>query len=187
MPQQSNPQQRTNQTTGQNGQGQQSQQRNGQRARQKKLTEYATQLIEKQKIRNSYGLREKQFRKYFDAAGKFSGQTGNVLLTTLERRLDNTVFRSGMAKSRAQARQLISHRHFAVNGKRVNVASLLVSKGDVITPNKITTVSYNPETIETDWLKTDKKSGKITVERLPEKNDLPIEFDTQKVIEFYSR
>lgn len=168
-------------------QGQQPQQRTQQRGRQKKLTEYATQLIEKQKTRNEYGLREKQFRKYFNAASKIGGKTGSALLETLERRLDNVIYRSGMAKTRSQARQLISHRHFKVNGKRVNIASIMVKAGDIIEPNKITTVSYNPEVIETDWLKTDKKSGKVTVVRIPTDKELPIEFDTQKIVEFYSR
>lgn len=157
------------------------------RGRQKKITEYGAQLLEKQKTRNAYGLREKQFRKYFDAASKFSGKTGTVLLQTLERRLDNVIFRSGLAKTRAQARQLVSHRHFVLNGTRVSIASILVKNGDVITPFKAGDVNYNPDVIEVDWLKTDKKSGKITVQRLPENGDLPIEFDTQKIIEFYSR
>ncbi|MEX2361622.1 MAG: 30S ribosomal protein S4, partial [Patescibacteria group bacterium] len=118
---------------------------------------------------------------------KFRGTTGEVLLQTLERRLDNALFRSGFAKTRQQARQLVSHRHILLNGSRVSIPSILVKEKDVIEPYKNTTLEFHPETAEVDWLKVDKKSGKITVKRLPEGTDLPIEFDTQKIIEFYSR
>ncbi len=161
----------------------------GQRSnkRQKKVTEYGQQLQEKQKTRNSYGMREKQFRKYFDAAAKFHGTTGSVLLQTLERRLDNTVFRAGLVKTRAQARQLISHRHFQLNGHRVSVASILVKPGDVIEYYKKREIDWNEDAHDVDWLKVEKKTGKVTVTSLPEGSDLPIEFDTQKIVEFYSR
>ncbi|MEX0594784.1 MAG: 30S ribosomal protein S4 [Patescibacteria group bacterium] len=158
-----------------------------QKARQRKITEYGQQLIEKQKTKRAYGMREKQFRGYFAKAAKFRGTTGEVLLQTLERRLDNALFRSGFAKTRQQARQLVSHRHILLNGSRVSIPSILVKEKDVIEPYKNTTLEFHPETAEVDWLKVDKKSGKITVKRLPEGTDLPIEFDTQKIIEFYSR
>lgn len=155
--------------------------------RQKKLTEYAVQLREKQATRNNYGLRETQFRLYFNKALKFRGQTGMVLLQLLERRIDNVIFRAGLAKTRSQARQLISHRHFALNGTRVNVPSIMVKQGDLILAHKKETISVSEDTKPADWLKVDAKTMKITVERLPEEADLPIEFDTQKIIEFYSR
>ncbi len=155
--------------------------------RPKKLTEYGTQLVEKQKTKQAYGMRETQFRRYFTMAAKFRGKTGEMLLQTLERRLDNVLFRAGLAKTRAQARQAVSHRHFTVNGQRVSVPSILVNVKDVIAPHKADSFTYNPESAIADWLKVDKKSGKITVERLPETADLPVEFDTQKIIEFYSR
>lgn len=158
-----------------------------QRGRQRKITEYGMQLQEKQKTRNAYGMREAQFRRYFENATKFRGQTGVVLLQTLERRLDNVLFRAGLAKTRAQARQLVSHRHVAINRHRTNVASQLVKAGDVVEFHKKDDLTFYPETAQADWLKVDKKTGKITVERIPEAVELPIEFDTQKIIEFYSR
>lgn len=158
-----------------------------QRARQRKITEYGTQLQEKQKTRNAYGLREAQFRRYYNLAAKFRGQTGQMLLKNLESRLDNVLFRAGLAKTRAQARQLVSHRHFKLNGLRVSIPSIAVKVGDVIEPHKGGEIEFAPETTAADWLKVDKKTGKVTVTRLPEASDLPIEFDTQKIVEFYSR
>ncbi|MBI4948129.1 30S ribosomal protein S4 [Candidatus Berkelbacteria bacterium] len=158
-----------------------------QKARQKKVSEYGQQLQEKQKTRNAYGMREAQFRRYFLAASKFKGQTGQMLLQILERRLDNAIFRAGMAKTRRQARQMISHRRFTLNGVRISVPSILVSEKDVIAPYSGVTIEFNQDIPESLWLKVDKKAVKATVERLPINNDLPIEFDTQKIIEFYSR
>lgn len=158
-----------------------------QRGRQKKITEYGAQLQEKQKTRNAYGLREAQFRRYYQQAAKFRGQTGAMLLQYLERRIDNVIFRAGLAKTRAQARQLVSHRHIVLNRRRINVPSHQVSIGDVIEFHNRNHVEFHPETAQADWLKVDKKTGRITVERIPETTDLPIEFDTQKIIEFYSR
>ncbi len=158
-----------------------------QRTRQKKITEYGAQLQEKQRLRNNYGLREKQFRRYFTLASKQRGQTGRVLLETLERRLDNVLFRAGLALSRAHARQLVSHRHFRLNGHRVNIPSIMVSVGDKIEPHKKELVTIRPETVDMKWLDLDKKTMSVTVKSFPDESELPIEFDTQKVIEFYSR
>src|SRR3954453_14308968 len=97
-----------------------------------KFSEYGLQLREKQKIKRIYGLMESQFRNLFAKADQMKGVTGNNLLSMLERRLDNAVYRSGFANSRAEARQLVRHGHFAVNGKRVNIPSFLVGKGDVV-------------------------------------------------------
>ncbi|HUD20456.1 MAG TPA: 30S ribosomal protein S4 [Candidatus Saccharimonadales bacterium] len=155
--------------------------------RPKKVSEYGKQLQEKQKTRNSYGLREAQFKKYFDAAAKFRGQTGELLLQTLERRLDNVVFRAGFARTRAQARQLVSHRHVTLNGSRISIPSISVKVGDVIAFHKEHEVSIAPETPKVDWLKVEPKKGKITVGRIPTGIDLPVEFDTQKIVEFYSK
>lgn len=155
--------------------------------RQKKITEYGAQLQEKQKTRNAYELREKQFRLYFNRANKFRGQTGQVLLQLLERRLDNAIFRSGLAKTRAQARQMVSHRRFSLNGERVNIASIQLKPGDVVAACKPEAITAVPELKPADWLKVDDKKKAFTVKHLPEKADLPIEFDTQKIIEFYSR
>ncbi|OGD61083.1 hypothetical protein A3A71_02500 [Candidatus Berkelbacteria bacterium RIFCSPLOWO2_01_FULL_50_28] len=156
-------------------------------SRKRKVTEYGTQLQEKQKARIAYGLREKQFRRYFNQAAKDKAQTGNSLLTLLERRIDNVVFRAGLVQSRAQARQLISHRHFKLNGRRINVASILVTVGDVIEPVSAKDLNLRQDISQTSWLKTDKKTLKVTVESFPSAEELPLEFDTQKIVEFYSR
>jgi small subunit ribosomal protein S4 len=157
------------------------------RGRQRKITEYGSQLQEKQRLRNNYGLREKQFRRYFENAAKHRGQTGRLLLETLERRLDNVVFRAGLAHSRAQARQMINHRHFKLNSTRVSIPSIIVQPGDVLEPYKKELAQLRPESAELEWLDVDKKTLKVTVKELPGETELPIEFDTQKVIEFYSR
>lgn len=158
-----------------------------QQRRRKKVTEYGMQLQEKQKTKRAYGLREKQFRRYYLMAAKNRSETGQTLLQELESRLDNVIFRSGLAVSRSQARQLISHRHFKLNGKRVSIASILVRIGDSIEPHSIKSVKFTPERGVSPWLKLDKKSLRLTVERLPLKEELPLEFDTQKIVQFYSR
>lgn len=155
--------------------------------RQRKLSAYGEQLQEKQKTRNAYGLREAQFRRYFNQAAKLRGQTGTMLLQTLERRLDNVIFRAGLAKTRAQARQMVNHRHFSLNGQRVGIPSILVKVGDVIEPYRDLTVELSENLQEISWLKLDKSGRRITIKELPQTVDLPIEFDTQKIIEFYSR
>lgn len=154
--------------------------------RQRKITEYGQQLIEKQKTKRAYGMRETQFKRYFTEAAKFRGKTGEILLQTLERRIDNVLYRSGFTKTRKQARQLVSHRHVTLNGIRISIPSIIVKEKDVIKPYK-GVLEYQPESPEVDWLKIDKKTSKITVTHLPTESDLPIEFDTQKIIEFYSR
>ena len=98
----------------------------------RKKSEYSLQLTEKQKVKFIYGIMEKQFRMYYEKAEKAQGKTGEVLLTTIERRLDNVVFRLGFARTRREARQLVNHAHFTVNGKKVNIPSYLVKVGDVI-------------------------------------------------------
>ena len=155
--------------------------------RQRKITEYGYQLQEKQKVKEAYGLREKQFRRYFTIAAKNRAQTGQTLLQTLESRLDNVVYRSGLAISRAQARQYISHRHFTLNGKRVSIASILVKAGDLIQPHNLKTVTFDAEHGVADWVKLNKKTLQVAVERLPNPEELPLEFDTQKIVQFYSR
>ncbi|MCR4277495.1 MAG: 30S ribosomal protein S4 [Candidatus Berkelbacteria bacterium] len=158
-----------------------------QQQRRRKITEYGYQLQEKQKAKQAYGLRERQFRLYYASAAKNRSETGNTLLQTLESRIDNVIFRSGLAISRPQARQLVSHRHFALNGKRVSIPSILVTPGDVITPNTAKTVHFEAERGIAPWLDLNKKSLTITVERLPSADELPLEFDTQKIVQFYSR
>jgi len=158
-----------------------------QKAKQKKVTQYGSQLQEKQSLRNSYGIREAQFRRYYKIAAKFKGQTGIVLLTLLERRLDNSIFKAGFAKSKAHARQLIAHRHITVNGKRVSTPSQLVEVNDTIAAYKSDSLELFSENKPPSWMSVDKKNKTILIKRLPESDELPIEFDTQKIIEFYSR
>lgn len=153
----------------------------------RKITEYGYQLQEKQKTKQAYGLREKQFRGYFTAAAKNRAETSQTFLQTLESRLDNVIFRAGLAISRSQARQLVSHRHFALNGKRVNIPSILVKPGDVIAPNTLKTVQFEAERGIASWLDLNKKTLVITIERLPNAEELPLEFDTQKIVQYYSR
>lgn len=156
------------------------------RGKQRKISQYGYQLIEKQSLRNAYGMRETQFRRYFNIASKFRGQTGMVLLQILEKRIDNVIFRAGLAKTRAQARQMVSHRRFMYNGTRITVASTIVKPGDVIEPYK-PGIEILKEIKAPNWLKVDQKTGKIEVTRVPDNDELPMEFDTQKVIEFYSK
>jgi len=160
-----------------------------------KLSEYGTQLREKQKTRSFYGVGEKQFRKYFELASKKKGITGIVLLQTLESRLDNVVYRLGFGASRPQARQLVTHGNIAVNGKKVDVASYLVKPGDVVSIRE--NRKDNPvikQNIENgsarpvpEWLEFDNKTlvGKVvrTVNR--EENDLPVE--EHLIVELYSK
>jgi len=158
-----------------------------QNKRPRKITEYGYQLQEKQKAKAAYGIREKQFRNYYTVAAKDRAQTGNTLLQILELRLDNVIFRAGLAKTRSQARQLVSHRHFKLNGRRVSIASIQVSVNDIIEPNKTSTLEFNKELPCPKWLKVNPKLFKISVERVPNEDELPLEFDTQKIVQFYSR
>ena len=155
--------------------------------RARKVTEYGAQLQEKQKVKQSYGLREAQFRRLFKLAGKNRAQAGLTILQLLERRLDNVVFRAGLAFTLKHARQLLNHRHFRLNDLRVSSASTLVKKGDVITAQNAKKVSIQQGLAPAPWLKVDKKKLQVSVVRLPEAEDLPQEFEPEKIIAFYSR
>ncbi len=160
-----------------------------------KLSEYGTQLREKQKTRSFYGVGEKQFRKYFELASKKKGITGIVLLQTLESRLDNVVYRLGFGASRPQARQLVTHGNIAVNGKKVDVASYLVKPGDVVSIRE--NRKDNPvikQNIENgsarpvpEWLEFDNKTlvGKVVRKVNREEIDLPVE--EHLIVELYSK
>ena len=175
---------RRNYPPGQHGQG-----------RRRKVSEYAVQLREKQRLKRTYGLLEKQFRKYFDMAERSKAVTGEALLTLLERRLDNMVFRMGLAGSRAQARQLIRHRHFAVNGRRVDIPSYLVKPGDEITVRERSRdKEIFREAVEVaarrgvaEWLELDaeKLAGKVV--RFPEREELTMPINERLVVELYSK
>ncbi|OGD23888.1 30S ribosomal protein S4 [Candidatus Azambacteria bacterium RBG_16_47_10] len=158
-------------------------------------SEYGTQLREKQKVKQSYGIRERQFRKYFDAASKSRGRTSGILTQLLETRLDNVVFRLGFAGSRSQARQMVGHGHFAVNGRRVDIPSYQVKTGDIITIregsagkkifNDLRTVIKKYDAPE--WLAIDKEALKGEVKRTPTEEESEMPFNLQLIIEFYSR
>ncbi|TAM56804.1 MAG: 30S ribosomal protein S4 [Chloroflexota bacterium] len=163
--------------------------------RRRKPSEYGIQLREKQKIRRVYSVLERQFQGYFVVAESRPGVTGENLLRLLEARLDNVVFRMGFAASRAQARQLVAHRHFAVNGRATNVPSFQIHPGDRIDVRE-TSRTAEPfklarETLRTaqvpEWLTVDadKLSGSVTA--LPRRDQMPLELNEQLVVEYYSR
>jgi small subunit ribosomal protein S4 len=163
--------------------------------RRRKVSEFGVQLREKQKMRRIYSVHERQFKRYFDEAERRSGVTGEALLRLLETRLDNVVFRMGFATSRAQARQLVTHGHFAVNGKPTNIASYSVGEGDRVEVRETSAKSnYFKNAREAlkgaqrpDWLSVDadKLSGNVTA--LPRRDQMPAELNEQLVVEYYSR
>jgi small subunit ribosomal protein S4 len=160
-----------------------------------KKSEYALQLREKQKLRYMFGLLEKQFRKYFDKASRMMGVTADNMMMQLELRLDNVIYRSGLALTRFQSRQFASHGHFLVNGRRVTIPSYQIKAGDVIElrPSsqkskvfvgiKEENESYEPPR----WLLVDLKKNTVTVESLPGVKDFDQLVDMQLIVEFYSR
>ncbi len=166
------------------------------KGRKRKLTEYGLRLMEKQKLKFLYGgIREKQFKKYFDMASKAKGNTGQVLLQLLERRLDNVVYRLGIACTRRQARQFVAHGHILVNGKVVDIPSYQVSPGDIIevkpSSRDIPQIIQNIENIDPRsvpvWLELDKGNLRGKVLDLPKDIQLEIPVNIQYIIEFYSR
>lgn len=165
--------------------------------RQGKPSLYATQLREKQKVRRVYGVLEKQFRKLMTDANRSKGQSGQVLLQLLERRLDNVVYRAGLATSRRAARQLVTHGHFMLNGRRVDIPSIRVKEGDVITVRPKSTKSVyftmiddvvkNTSQSPLSWLKSDVKKLTITITGLPKREEAEVDINEQLIVEFYSR
>lgn len=158
----------------------------GKRGR-RKVSEYGLQLREKQKLKKIYGLLEKQFRKYVTNAQKNKGNTEETLIQLLETRLDNVVYRLGFAKSRFQARQMVSHKHVLINGKKVNIPSYAVRAGDTIDidPKMLKNIELNEEVQSLPFVERTETTGKLT--RLPESAEVPNPVDYQLVIEFYSR
>ncbi len=163
--------------------------------RRRKVSEYGLQLREKQKVRKSYSVLEKQFQNYFEKAEKRKGMTGENLLRMLEMRLDNVVFRMGLASSRAQARQLVSHGHFAVNGRPTNVPSFGVKVGDKVEVREgrrsreifKTTAELMKSAQTPDWVSSDASHLAGTVIAEPAREQMPLEFNEQLVVEYYSR
>ncbi|MFA6989236.1 MAG: 30S ribosomal protein S4 [Candidatus Gastranaerophilaceae bacterium] len=159
----------------------------------KKLSDYALHLKEKQKIRLTYLVSEKQFSKYYEKASHKQGITGTILLQILESRLDNVLYRAGFATTRKQARQMVGHGHVIVKGRKVDIPSYLVSSGEIITIKAKSSdlfkgvVESIDQAIVPAWLTVDNQSLKITFDRLPEREELDPEFREQLVIEYYSK
>lgn len=160
-----------------------------------RFSDYGVQLREKQKVKRMYGLLEKQFRDTFVRASSMKGRAGENLLILLERRLDNVVFRSGYATSRAEARQLVKHGHFRIDGHKVQTPSLLVKPGMKLSlrerSTKIERVSGALEALEgksvPQWLEVDKESKEAVVKQLPVREDITLPIDEQLIVELYSR
>ena len=160
-----------------------------------KTSEYGRQLREKQKMRRYYGVLETQFENYFREAQRVPGQTGKFFLQLPERRLDNVIYRLNLATSRAQARQLVTHRHFRVNGRIVNVPSFIVKAGDVITigerSQKSVIFGANIETAKTrrapEWLEFSETDSSAKVVALPSREQIDTPVDEQLIVEYYSR
>ena len=165
--------------------------------RQGKPSMYATQLREKQKVRRMYGLLEKQFANLMNEAGRKQGLAGENLLQLLERRLDNAVYRAGFATSRRAARQLVSHGHFELNGRRVDIPSIRVSAGDVLVVRaksqksgyftQLSDVINNSVQQPLSWLKADAKKMKIEITGLPTRQEAETDINEQLIVEYYSR
>ncbi len=163
--------------------------------RSRKLSEYGTQLREKQKAKFIYGVLEKPFRNYYDKADMMKGQTGENLMVMLESRLDNVVFRMGFARTRREARQVVDHKHITVNGKTINIPSYQIKAGDVIEVKEkskslqrfkdilaVTTGRLTPE-----WVDVDKENLKGTVSALPKRDQIDVPVDELAIVELYSK
>ena len=160
-----------------------------------KVSDYGIRLREKQRVRRIYGVKESQFRRYFEIADRKKGVTGTNLLVLLERRLDNVVYRLGFADSRAQARQLVKHGHFLVNGRRVDIPSFQVRVGDEITVREkskdIVPIVQAIEAVARrgvpDWLELDADNKKGVVKAMPERSHITMPIQEQYIVEFYSK
>lgn len=164
-------------------------------ARRRKRSDYGEQLREKQRVRRIYGIMERQFRNYYARASRMKGVTGENLLQLLERRLDNVVYRLGLAGNRAEARQLVLHRHVTVNGQRVNIPSFLVGKEAVVEiREKSRAMAKIAEALGgvdrrgvPAWLELDKESFRGKVVAMPSREDIGLEIREQLIVEFYSK
>jgi small subunit ribosomal protein S4 len=162
----------------------------------RKQSEYAMQLNEKQKVKFIYGVQEKQFRAYYEKAAAKEGVTGEQLLVTLERRLDNVVFRMGFALTRREARQLVSHGHFTVNGKSVDIPSFMTKPGDVIEVKEKSRGSVKFKRFLGEdaiavttptWMEREKDALKGTITRMPERADIDFPVEEHLIVELYSK
>ena len=170
--------------------------RNSANKMKKKQSEYGLQLVEKQKVKFIYGILEKQFHIYYNKVSKMPGKTGENLLTYIERRLDNVVFRLGLAATRREARQLVNHGHFTVNGKKVNIPSYIVNVDDVIEVKESSRSSVvftrlnDADMLITEtpqWLERDKEAFKGKVLRLPIREDIDFPVEEHLIVELYSK
>ena len=163
------------------------------RGRKAKLVGYGVQLREKQKVKRTYGVLENQFRRYFEAADRQKGITGELLLQSLERRLDNVVYRLGFATSRAQGRQLVRHGHFTVNGRKVDIPSYAVRPGDVVavraSSGQNPTIQHAMEEVKgrgiPEWLTLDGLGGRVS--QLPNRQQINLPVQEQLIVELYSK
>ena len=161
----------------------------------KKMREYGLQMREKQKTRRYYGVLEKQFVNYFEEADRKEGMTGENLICLLERRLDNVVYRMGFAASHKEARQLVLHGHFTVNGKKVNIPSLIIKAGDVISVKEASRDSVKFKALAESaanatapkWLEVKAEAMTATVLTLPAREDVDFDFNEQLIVELYSK
>lgn len=169
--------------------------RNSYTKNRRKKSEYAMQLQEKQKVKFIYGILEKQFHSYYEKAAKAPGQTGAVLLTMVETRLDNVAFRTGFCKTRREARQAVSHGHFTVNGKKVNIPSYLIKEGDVVAmtdkskdSDKIKGVlEANSAKPVVKWIEKDSENVKGKIVALPTVEDIDLPIEVHLIVELYSK
>ena len=161
----------------------------------RKQSEYAMQLQEKQKVKFVYGIMEKQFRAYYEKAARMPGKTGENLLVMVERRLDNAVYRLGFAMTRREARQLVNHGHFTVNGRKVNIPSYLVKVGDVIEVRETSRSSVKFKRFLGEdaiivnvpqWLEKEKNTLKGTVTKMPAREDIDLPIEEHLIVELYS-
>jgi len=160
-----------------------------------KLSEYGIQLREKQKVRRIYGILENQFRNYFEKADRLKGVTGENLLRLLESRLDNTIYRLGFAQSRKQARQLVRHRHFTVNGRLVDIPSYLLKPGDIVSvkdkSKKLSVLHDSMRKVRDEdmypWLKLEKAQIQGTFVDFPNRTDIPVQVQENLIVELYSK
>jgi small subunit ribosomal protein S4 len=161
----------------------------------KKKSEYALQLQEKQKVKFVYGIMEKQFRKYYDKAVRMPGKTGEELLCLIERRLDNVVYRLGFAMTRREARQLVSHGHFTLNGKKVNIPSIQLKAGDVVaicdksrkSEKFKAVIEANAAKPMPKWLDVNRETAEGRLINLPEREDIDLPVEEHLIVELYSK
>ena len=161
----------------------------------RKMSEYGSQLREKQKAKFIYGVLEKPFRNYFEKASRMKGQVGENLMVLLERRIDNVIFRLGFARTRREARQIVGHRHVLVNGRIVNIPSYLISAGDVVEiKEKAKSTKRYEEVLEMTngrivpaWLDCDREALKGTVKSLPTREEIDVPVDELQIVELYSK